>query len=182
MKTLLAITILSFFSIAAFSQQLSYSEIVREDNRNMNFEILGNFSGNTIIYKNNQRRHRLSIYDKNMAVVKEAKLDFIPEKTFNVDFVTYPDYFFIVYQYQKGNYVYCDAARMNASGDIVGTQFPLDTTKIGYWADNKIYYLTNSEDKKKILLYRMLSKNNTFTLTTSLYDNNLKKIDSTKYF
>jgi hypothetical protein len=176
-----------FFFLALFlsvhasvlSQRVTYSEVLREDNRNMNFEILGNFNGNYLVYKNTQRKHRIAIYDKEMKLTNTVKLDFISDKTFNVDFITYPDYFILFYQYQKGSNIYCNAAKLDGEGKMIGQEMALDTTRISFFADNKIYYLTNSEDKQKILLYKMLRKNETLALTTSLFNSSLEKIDST---
>lgn len=179
MKHIFFVTVFIFSLTIAFSQRVTYSDIVREDNRNMNFEILGNFNGNYLVYKNTQRKHRIAIYDKEMQLVNTVKLDFISEKTFNVDFITYPDYFILFYQYQKGSNIYCNAARIDGQGNIIGSEMAMDTTRISFFADNKIYFLTNSEDKQKILLYKMLRNNDKLSLTTSLFNTDLKKIDST---
>ena len=74
----------------AFAQQINYSEVLGADDRNINFEILGNMGNHTLIYKNKDRRHRLTLYDNNMKLVKDVELDFIANKTFNIDFVVYP--------------------------------------------------------------------------------------------
>lgn len=180
MKRIFFLFVLFFIAHnTVLSQRVTYSGILREDSRNMNFEILGSFNGNYLVYKNTQRKHRLAIYDKEMNLTNTVKLDFISEKTFNVDFITYPDYFILFYQYQKGSNIYCNAAKMDGAGNMIGPEMALDTTRISFFADNKIYYLTNSEDKQKILLYKMLRKNETLALTTSLFNSSLQKIDST---
>lgn len=166
-------------NIIGYSQKVTYSEILREDNRNMNFEILGNFNGNFLVYKNTQKSHRIAIYDKDLVLTNTVKLDFISDKTFNVDFITYPDYSLLFYQFQKGNYIYCNAAKIDAKGEIVGTEVSLDTTKVSFFASNKIYFLTKSEDRQKILLYKMLRKNETLSLSTSIFNSSLQKLDST---
>jgi hypothetical protein len=165
---------------ATFSQTITYSEFNREDNKNINFEILGNFNGNTIIYKNIQRRHLLSIYDPSMAIRENIKLDFISDKTFNVDFITYPDKFFLIYQYERNNIVYCKGAVLGSDGKLIGEVLDLDTTRIGAFADNRIYYVANSEDKQNILLYKMQKKNNDLLLSTKLYDASFRLLDSTR--
>ncbi len=180
MKTILFLLLFSTALVnAVFAQEVTYSETIKEDNRNMNFEILGNFNGKYIIYKNVQHKHRLTLYDRSMKVLEDIKLNFISDKTFNVDFITYPDYFLLIYQFQKGNNIYCNAAKIDGTGHIVGSEIGLDTTKISFWADNKIYFLTNSEDKQKILLYRMLRKNDSFTLSTTLFNAALVKLAKT---
>ncbi len=90
-----------FFSctINSFSQNITYSEVEKADSRNMNFEILGNFSDNFLVYKNLNRRQALTVYDNNMAIKENIKLDFISDRTYNIDFLTYPDHFLMVWQY-----------------------------------------------------------------------------------
>ena len=48
MKYYLFILIIGFinFSTVGYSQNITYSEVEKADSRNMNFEILGNFSNN----------------------------------------------------------------------------------------------------------------------------------------
>ncbi|MEP6712862.1 MAG: hypothetical protein ABJA37_10620 [Ferruginibacter sp.] len=174
-------TILYFAAITpALCQQITYSEVIKEDSRKINFEILGNFGGNYLIYKNINRKHYITVYDREMQIVDNVKLDFISEKTFNLDFVSYPDYFFIIYQYQKKNIIYCDAAKMSSTGQLIGQIINLDTTKTNLFANNKIYYLTNSEDRQKILLYKMQPKNDEISLTTKLFNSSLQILDSTR--
>ncbi|MEO6537650.1 MAG: hypothetical protein ABIT07_04105 [Ferruginibacter sp.] len=164
----------------AFSQQITFSEVQKEDSKKMNFEILGNFKGNNLVYKNINRKHYITVYDKDMHIAENVKLGFISDKTFNLDFVSYPDYFFIIYQYQKNNVIYCKAAKMSERGQIIGEVLNLDTTRVNLFNDNKIYYLTNSEDKQRILLYKMQHKDNEMSLATKLFDASLQLLDSTR--
>lgn len=182
MKRIIFLTAIVYFitGIPAFSQQITFSDIIKEDSKRINFEILGNFNGNYLIYKNINRKHHLTIYDKDMHVANNINLDFISDKTFNVDFISYPDYFFIIYQYQKKNIIYCNAAKMSGSGQLLGEVINLDTTKTNLFTDNKIYYLTNSEDKQKILLYKMQHKNDEISLTTKLFNPTMHLLDSTR--
>lgn len=182
MKRIIFLSALVYFSIntPAFSQHITYSDINKEDSKRINFEILGNFGSNYIVYKNRNRKHLLTVYDKDMHITDNVKLDFISDKTFNVDFISYPDYFFIVYQYQKNNIIYCKAAKMSGSGQLLGEVINLDTTKTNLFTDNKIYYLTNSEDKQKILLYKMQHKNDDLSLTAKLFNASMQMLDSTR--
>ncbi len=173
------LTCLSIFEVTQ-AQTLTYSEVLRNDDRNMNFEVLGNIGGNYLVYKNNDRRHRITVYDNSMAVVEDVKLDYITDKVFNIDFVTYYDYVIAVYQYQRGSSVYCDAAKIDGKGHLMEDIRHLDTSRIGFFSDNKIYYLTYSENREKILLYKMQTRNDNFYLTTSLFNSSLSKIDSTE--
>jgi hypothetical protein len=180
-KILLIITTVWFISFSGFAQQITYADLSKEDNKRINFEIIGNFKGNYLIYKNTNRKHRITVYDKDMHISNNIKLDFISDKTFNVDFINYPDYFYVIYQYQKGKIVYCKAAKLDGNGQLMGDIITLDTTKINFFNENKIYYLTNSEDKQKILLYKLQTHNNDISLTTKLFTASLQVLDSTRH-
>ena len=175
--------IVAFFflcSINSFSQNITYSEIEKADSRNMNFEILGNFSNNFLVYKNLNRRQALTIYDNNMAIKEEIKLEFISDRTYNIDFLTYPDHFLMVWQYEKGNTIYSKAARMNEEGKLIGKIIDLDTTRQSFFSSKTHYYFTWSEDKTKLLLYKTQTRNNEYTQITKVYNENFVLLDSSK--
>ena len=174
--------LLLLFGVVNFTgaQTITYSEVEKADNRDLNFEILGNFAGNFPVFKSFNKRRELTIYDNNMAITKTIKLDFISDRVSNIDFITYPDYFIMVWQYEKGSILYCKAARMTGAGELLGNVLDMDTTKTGFFANRVFYDLTWSEDKKKILLYKTQSKNDRYDLVTKVYDERLQLQDSAK--
>ena len=97
---LFAIFFIAPFSL--FAQTVNISDFDREDTRDMNFEIIGKMKSNILIYKNIRSKHKINIFDGEMNTLETVQLDFIPERTFNIDFISYPDYFYMIYQYQKG--------------------------------------------------------------------------------
>jgi hypothetical protein len=161
----------------AFSQapQVTYSEPDRNDSRRTEFEIIGKLNGNFLIYKKNQSDHSISVYDEDMKLKGLVKLDYIPDRWINIDFVSYPDFAYMIYQYQRRSTVYCMGVKLDAEGKKIGEPFEMDTTGIGFAANNKIYTTVNSDDKKKIMVFKINSKNTkNFYFTTLLYDNNLQ--------
>ena len=56
----------------------------------------------------------------------------------------------------------------------------LDTTSIGYFADNKIYTTSFSEDKSKILIHKRNVKNDELSIASRLYSPDFSLIDSTR--
>ena len=164
----------------SFSQNITYSEIEKADSRNMNFEILGNFSGNFLVYKNLNKRVSLTVYDNNMAVKETMKLDFISDRTFNIDFITYPDRFLMVWQFEKGNTIYSKAAIMNGEGKLMGSVMDLDTTKQSFFISKVYYTFTFSEDKTKLLLYKTYTRNNEYSQITKIYNDKFTLLDSSK--
>src|SRR5687767_5679634 len=92
----------------AGAQRIVYSEPDREDNRRINFEIIGKIGGNFQIYKNIRGKNYVSLYNNEMVQVSRVEHDYIPdERLINVDFFAYPDFSYMVYQYQRRNVVYC---------------------------------------------------------------------------
>jgi|LakMenEpi03Aug12_release.lakeMendotaPanAssembly.Ray.scaffolds.fasta_scaffold00543_18 hypothetical protein len=166
----------------ALAQKMTFSEINRRDNQDMYFEILGKFGTDILVYKSISREHELSRYDAEMKQVSTVKLDYLPERIFNIDFVNYPTYCYLIYQHQRNGIVYCNAVKVDQQGKAVGAVRLLDTTRIGFFADNKIYTTTFSEDKKKLLIYKKHLKNDNLTIVTKLFDADLNQIDSTHQF
>jgi hypothetical protein len=167
------IVLFLLFSINIFSQQITCSDNIREDTKDMVFEIIGNLNGNFIIYKNIRWKHNFTVYDNQMQVIEKIPLDFMPDKTLNVDFVPGTGQFYMVYQFQKKGILYCMGAKINANGKITGEPFEMDTTKISVFANNKIYSTVLSEDKQKVLIYKIQKKNEKLYLSTLLFDNQL---------
>ncbi|HXL54732.1 MAG TPA: hypothetical protein VN958_00655, partial [Chitinophagaceae bacterium] len=91
------------------------------------------------------------------------------------------DFFYLFYQYQRRNIVYCVAAKLDGNGKIIGSPKELDTTTINFFANNKLYTIINSDDKQKIMVFKVNSKNPDINiLTTSLFDANLNLINKTR--
>lgn len=168
----IGLAILSFKGIA---QQVVYSEPDRSDLRQTNFEILGKVDGNILIYKNLRDAHSISVYDMNMKEIDRIKYKFLPDRVINTDFIAYPDFCYMFYQYQKKSVVYCMAVKIDGTGNKVGEPMMLDTTSINFWASNKIYSVINSEDKQHIAVIKINTKNDkSHLLTTVLFNKNLK--------
>jgi len=174
MKNIIIFFILSLLTHEAFSQQITYTKPEYEDVRNVDFEIIGKVSGNFLIYKNIRSQYAVSVYDNDMKLKDRVELDFMPDKIMNVDFVSYPDFAYIIYQFQKRNILHCMAVQIDGSGKILKKPFELDTTYISFFADNKIYSTVNSEDKSKIMIYKIQKKNDKFNFTTLLFNDSLQ--------
>jgi hypothetical protein len=164
------------------AQKVSYADPDREDFRQMQFEILGKMKGNFLVYKNYRTRHYITVYDNEMKEVSKEQLDFMPDRTINEDFVNYTDYSLLIYQYQKRGIVYCMGVKIGADGKKVGEPVQLDTTQIGVFGDNKIYTTVFSEDKQKILVFKIKGKNkDNLTLTTLFFDPQMQLLDKSRW-
>jgi hypothetical protein len=172
----------SLLSLCTKAQKIVYSDVDEDDNRRMRFEIIGKVSGNFLVYKNSKNKNYISIYNNNMEQTSREELDFIPsDRLINVDFFPYPDFTYLIYQYEKKRVVYCEAVKVDGSGKKVSDVVTLDTAHIGFGGNNKIYNAVSSEDKSKLLVFKINSKNKEhYILTTLLFDNSLAQLKRTR--
>ncbi|HLG39450.1 MAG TPA: hypothetical protein VI461_07270, partial [Chitinophagaceae bacterium] len=139
-KWILAVVLtLTAFSVPA--QKIVYSEPDKDDTRRLNFEIAGKIGGKFLIYKNIRNNNWISILDNDMKEVDKVELEYVPDndRMINVDFFSYSDFCYMIYQYQKRSIIYCCAAKIDGNGKKIGEVMHLDTTHIGFAASNKIY-------------------------------------------
>jgi len=144
--------------LPAAAQKIVYSEYDKDDTRTMTFEIVGKISGNFLVYKNNRsNRHIISVMNNEMKETASVDQDYVPanDRMINVDFFPYNDFCYMIYQYQKKNVIYCVAAKIDGNGNKIGEIKELDTTHIGFAADNKIYTVLSSEDKTRIIVFKI---------------------------
>jgi hypothetical protein len=175
-KRLLLAGLVFCITSAANSQKIVYSEKDNDDTRRLNFEIVGKVSGNFLIYKNIRNKNWISVLDNDMRQIGKVEQDYVPDndRMINVDFFPYGDFAYMIYQYQKKNVVYCVASKIDGNGVQVGTVTELDTTHIGFAANNKIYSVLTSEDKSKLIVFKINSRNkNLFLITTLLMNDKL---------
>lgn len=180
MKKSVLSLLLTTFSAILFAQQITYTQPEPQDSRGLNFEIIGKIQNNFLIYKNIRNNYAISAYDNSMRLVNRVDLAFMPDKTLNVDFIAYPDFAWLIYQYQKKNIVHCMAVKVNGEGKLMTDPFELDTTAINFFADNKIYSTVYSEDKSKIMVYKIQRKNGNYNFTTLLFNDSLKLIHQSR--
>src|SRR5687767_9312346 len=153
--------VLATASLSSFSQKIVYSEPDKDDTRRMNFEIAGKINGNFLVYKNVRNRDWIVVLDNEMKEINKVEQDYVPDndRMINVDFFAYPEFCYMIYQYQKKNVVYCMAAKINGNGSKVGDVIQLDTTHLSFAADNKLYTVLSSEDKSKMIVFKINSRN-----------------------
>ena len=147
----------------------------------MNFEVIGKVGNNFLIYKNIRADNFICLYDNEMKMIKKVKHEYLPdERMINVDFFLYPDFVYAIYQYQKKNIVHCAAVKLDGMGQKISDPVELDTASIGGSANNKIYTVLSSEDKQKIIIFKINTKNkNRFLITTKLYNDKLELLKRT---
>lgn len=166
---------------SGIAQRVVYSEADRDDARNMNFEIIGKYADKILVYKGFKDFHSIVSFDEEMKMLDKQKLQNLPDRIINIDFLWYPNQFYMFYQYQKKSIVYCMVAKFDASGKQNGDAVQLDTTDISYAASNKLYSVIFSEDKQKIAVLKINNKNEKYNVVTSaLFNKDLSLIKKTR--
>jgi hypothetical protein len=174
MKTFKFTLLLIFLTNLAQAQRIFYSEIERDDYRQMNFEIIGKVGGNINVYKNFRSNNDISVYNTEMKLKNKVRLDMMPDKVSNVDFVVYQDFYHMVYQYQKKNVIYCATVKLNGEAKMMSDPIVLDTSHIEGNNEIKVYTMIYSEDKQKIMIFKINHKDDRYYIfTTLLFDKNL---------
>jgi hypothetical protein len=166
------LAICCFFSLSILAQKIVYSDPDREDTRRINFEVIGKINGKYLVYKNMNNHNWIVSYDDNMDQVKKTEQDYMPQdKLINVDFLPYQDFFFMIYQFQRKNVIYCYGVRVNEEGKKITEPVELDSSHISALGNNKVYNIISSEDKKMVMLFKINSKNKEkFIITTMLFN------------
>ena len=167
--------------LSLLAQTVKISDFDREDTRDINFEIIGKVNSNILVYKNIRSKHKINVFDKDMNTLETVRLDFVPDRTFNIDFVAYPDHFFMIYQYQKGTILHCMAVKMDAKAQKMSEPVEVDTTRIPVMTDNKIYSTIYSEDRSKIMIFKIQTRYQKFNMQTLLFNSNMKLINKDRH-
>jgi len=177
--------LLFFFliGISATAQKIVYSMPDKDDNRRMDFEIAGKVDGNFLIYKNTRNKNWIAVLNNDMEQIAKVEQEYVPDndRMINTDFFSYGDFCYMIYQYQKRNVVYCMASKIDGSGKKVGDVVELDTTHIGFAANNRVYSVMTSEDKSKIIVFKINSRNKRmFIMTTLLWNDKLSLLKKSR--
>ncbi len=182
LSILMTILLISAFT-PLLAQRIVYSEPEKDDSRRMNFEIIGKVDGNFLIYKNIRTKNYIAVYNSEMEQTSKVDHNYIPdERLINVDFFPYANFAYMVYQYQKKNVVYCMASKIDGQGKKIGDVVTLDTTHIGFSASNKIYSTISSEDKSKLMVFKINSRNKSkFIISTVLFNQDLELLNHSRF-
>jgi len=174
-RLLAALLFMVWLPLVSSAQKIAYSETERDDSRRTNFEIIGKVGPNVLVFKNNRNDNAISVYDNEMKLVERVKLDYMDDRWINVDFVPYSDFVWMIYQFQRRGIVYCMGVKLNAQAKQLAEPMELDTTRIGWAASNKIYTTVFSDDKQKILVFKINNRNpKNFIFTTLLFNKDLQ--------
>lgn len=176
------VLLLIFISTAAMAQKITYSEPEKDDYKSTEFEIIGRVAGNILVYKADRGDYVVSVYDNEMQLKDRVKLDFLPRKIISMDFVAYPNKVLMIYQFQRKDAVYSICATMSPDAKFADAPVVLDSTRIGmYSKDNKVYSTEISEDKNRIMVYKInQDKEDNNVFYTFLYDSTMSLVNNSR--
>jgi hypothetical protein len=174
---------LATVSLQSFGQKIVYTEPEKDDSRRMNFEIIGKVSGNFLIYKNTQAKNYIAVYNADMEQTGKEYHNYMPEERLtDVGFLPFNDFAYMLYQYHKKNVVYAMISKIDGNGKLVGEARLIDTTHLNSSGNNKVYSALISDDKSKIMLFKINSKNKSkFIVSTLLMDNQLTELKRSRF-
>lgn len=171
-------------SLSLLAQKIVYSEVDPDDSRRMRFEVIGKVSGNFLVYKNSKNKNYISAFNNNMEQIAKEEQEYIPDdKLINLEFFPYADFTYLIYQYQQKRVVYCDAVKVDGMGKRISDVLTLDTAHIGgFGNNNKVYTTISSEDKSKLMIFKINSRNKErYLISTLLLDNKLTELKRSKF-
>lgn len=180
-RHILTLCCLAFVSSNVLAQKLVYSEPDRNEARQINFEIIGQYGTQYLVYKNFRTSNYISVYNQQMKLLKNTEMPYMPDKTIEATFVAYPTHSYLFYQFQKKGVISVMAVKLDAEGNNLTEPITLDTTITGNNSDDKIYSVIPSEDKSHIMVFRINTKNERrFQFKTLVYDKDLSLLHSTQ--
>ncbi len=179
MRNIVIFLFISLSSLSSGAQEIAYSK--PENDYIARADIIGKLKDNLLIYKNIRYKHLISIYDNQMKLKESVKLKFLPSNVISVEFVNCTDRVDVIYQFQKRNVFYCMVVAIDANGKIIQEPVKLDTTHIKFLADRELYHISFSEDRSKIMVYKIYkgdfyTGNGLFHFTTLLLNDSLRLI------
>ncbi len=164
------------------AQRIFYSSAGKDDMRNTGFEIIGKINSHYLTYTTNHGAYYLLSFNSSMKTDQRVKLNFLPDRVISTDVIAYPHHFYFMYQYQRKNIVYFMAAMFDENAKMIGEPMQLDTTAISTFTNNKIYSVIESEDKEKILVFKINKKKDVSQVTFSLFDKMLHPVQKKTVF
>ncbi|UAY52464.1 hypothetical protein [Ferruginibacter albus] len=164
----IALTIV-FLGNSAPAQTITYSEPM--SGRVAGFDVIAKMNNNFLILTNNKSTYSINVFDNDMKLQDATELNFMQGKVLKTSYVVYPDFFYLFYEFQQKGISHCMAAKLNSKGKLLADPVELDTSKIE--GDNSIYNVVKSDDKKQIIIIKVLQKKGNLYYASKLFNDSL---------
>ncbi len=181
LKRFLLLVLGAASTIGVMAQSIYYSETSKEETKTANFDIIGKYGDKLLVFKNLKNASYISVYDEEMKLVENVELPFIPAKVLEYDILPFSDFSYIFFQYQQRNIAYLMAVKIDKNGKPLTTPAEIDTTYINYNASRRVYQVIASEDKSKMMAFKVNSRNEKrFIFETQLFTPDLSGIHASQ--
>lgn len=159
------------------AQQVAYSPLPGYNARSTSFEVIGKYDGRRLIYTANYGDRRITFFDAAMRPVDTIVLDDLPGEVSDLHFIELQSGFIMLYQYEHRRDIICKAVLYDGNG--TRRRPPLLIDKIRHplrVVGDVAYSHVASEDKSRILIYKIIRRpeDDLLTLSTFLLDSSLK--------
>jgi len=172
---------LAFFavSLSTYSQKIFYGD-KEFDIYSSNYRIVGKVKDNIIVWtteKNFPSRMHLYIYDDEMRLINERKLNLLkPTRFFNTYFLNCKDSFQVIYQCNNNNHYLCKLISFDENGNVLhNTTIEKGKESLLSTIQNRNFYdVILSEDQKSFALAKSVvdSATNTLSISYRFFENN----------
>ncbi|TAD92264.1 MAG: hypothetical protein EAY75_03005 [Bacteroidetes bacterium] len=181
-RILFVCSLLVLGCLAAQAQKVLYTEANKDELKQTEFEIIGKYNGQFLVYKQLRDKKYVSVYDAEMKLKSNEILEGIPDRLIAADFITYPDFSYMFFQHQKKGVVYMMMLKIDGNGKALTQPIELDTTVVGGMGSNgRIYSVLVSEDKQQLMLFRINTRNERrYSFKTLLFDKEITLRHTTK--
>lgn len=175
----LPVLLSAMISLSSNAQKVTYTEPDKSEQKQTDFEIIGKYNGNILIYKNYRNEAYISVYDNDMKLKSNEPLPNIGDRLMEADFISYPDFSYMFYQYQKKNMVVCKMIKIGPDGKSLTQPIEIDTTQVGSGAGSRVYSVIPSEDKQKIMVFKINSRDEKlYYFKSLLFDKDMNLLHS----
>ena len=144
------------------------------------YEVIGKMGADFLIYEYDGKtgKKNIHVHNRYMETINDVSLEEIPGDAYNLKFIVNDTTLTVVYNYVTGQDISCAAAIYDARLKIKGRPVILDSVAS---ANATNINILSSEDKSKLLVYRLQYTDSTGTvLSTKIYDPSLKLQHSTR--
>ncbi|HMP92250.1 MAG TPA: hypothetical protein PKD90_05220 [Phnomibacter sp.] len=178
---IILVSTLTLGSLTSQAQKVEVSQPDRNEARQTNFEIIGKYADRYLVYKNYRNNNYISVYNDKMELVENVQMPYMPNRLIEATFLSYPTHSYLFYQYNQKGIVHAMMVKLGPDGKNLTEPIELDTTQVNTSNDVKVYSITPSDDKNRIMVFKVNSRNEKrYLFKTFLYDRDMNLLHSTQ--
>jgi len=187
MRPLLIFTIFLLLQLSSVhAQHIRYSPPETGIKTFASYEIIGKVGGHMLIYISGEDHAEIGVFDDDMKKLGAVPADFLKKNSSQSDFFTYPDHFFLTFQYHTGSTYYCAMIKSDENGKVLEGPVILDSTvlmPVAYKGpDLPMFIVLRSENTQWFMTIKGVpSDNDDQKLEATLYDKDFEPLKRTRF-